>query len=100
MKMQMVSVRLRLAVSLREAGDTESQVECQCPRRDGLDLQRGLLAHLHDGALAVLLLDLPEGHLECLISLHCGSPCYEAGRLTGRPPEHDLSRGLRSKPQR
>ena len=36
-------------------------------RGDGLDGHRALLAHLHDGALAELLLDLAEGHLECLV---------------------------------
>ena len=35
-----------------------------------LDGHGGLLAHLHDRALAELLLDPGEGHLECLVTLH------------------------------
>ena len=32
-----------------------------------------LLAELHDRALAVLLLDLAERHVECLLSFHRGA---------------------------
>ena len=42
----------------------------------GLDGHRALLAHLHDRALAELLLDLAEGHLECLVSLHVRAPSF------------------------
>ena len=53
-----------------QAADAEGQVEGERPRGDRLDPHRGLLAHLHDRALAELLLDLAEGHVECLVSLH------------------------------
>ena len=55
----------------REPADAEGDVQRERPVDDGLDVHRGLLAHLHDRALAELLLDLAEGHLECLLSFHC-----------------------------
>ena len=54
----------------RQATDAQGEIERQRPRGDGLDGHRALLAHLHDGALAELLLDLPEGHVECLLTIH------------------------------
>ena len=53
----------------RKTTDTESKIEGERTGRDRLDRHRVLLAHLHDRALAVLLLDLAERHLECLVGL-------------------------------
>ena len=53
-----------------QAADAEGEIEGQGPRRDGLHVHGALLAHLHDGTLAVLLLDLAHRHVECLVSLH------------------------------
>ena len=55
-----------------QAADAEGEVERERAGGDRLDRHRALLAHLHDRALAVLLLDLAERHLECLLSLHPG----------------------------
>ncbi len=46
--------------------DTERQVQCQRPGGYGLDGQRGLGAHLHDGAGAELLLYLGQRQVEGL----------------------------------
>ena len=56
-----------------KAAYTEGQIEGQGAGGHRLDAQTALLAHLHDRALAELLLDLPEGHVECFLSLHCCS---------------------------
>ena len=49
-----------------QAADAEGQVEGQGAGGDGLDGHRALVAHLHDGAGAELLLDLAEGQVEGL----------------------------------
>ena len=53
-----------------QAADAEGEVERQRAGGDGLDGHGGLLAHLHDRALAELLLDLAEGHVEVLLTVH------------------------------
>ena len=60
----------------RQAADAEGEVERQRPGLDGLDAHRGLLAHPHDGALAELLVDGCQRHIECLFAIvaHCRSP--------------------------
>ena len=57
--------------SPRQSADAEGQVERQRPGGDHLDVHGGLLAHLHDRALAELFLDLAHGHVECLMSVEC-----------------------------
>ena len=52
-----------------QAPDAEGQIQRQRSRRDRLDVHGGLLAHLHDRALAELLVDLAHGHVECLVSI-------------------------------
>jgi hypothetical protein len=52
------------------APDAERQVEGQGTGRDDVDLAQGVRAHLHDGALAELSLDLGDGHLESLVAFH------------------------------
>ena len=50
----------------RQPADAEGEIERQRPGGDRLDVHRRLLAHPHDGALAVLLLDLRQRHLQRL----------------------------------
>ena len=52
-----------------QTADTEGEVERQRAGRHRLDRHVGALAHLHDGALAVLLVDLLERHLERLVTV-------------------------------
>ena len=60
----------------RQPTDTQGEIERKCARWNGLDRHRALLAHLHDGTLAELLLDLTHGHLERLLTIHDGFlPC-------------------------
>src|SRR5688500_9034746 len=54
----------------RQPADAERQVEHERPRRDRSDLHLGLVAHLHDRALAELTLDLPEGDVESFLAVH------------------------------
>ena len=53
----------------RQAADAKSQIESQCPGRDGLDVADAAVAQLHDGALAELPLDLGHRHLEGLVPI-------------------------------
>ena len=53
----------------RQPTDAEGEIERQGTRRDRLDLHASALAHLHDGALAELLVDLGERHVECLVAV-------------------------------
>src|ERR1700727_2845674 len=53
-----------------EAADAEGQVEGQRPGGNGLDVHVEVLTHPHDRPLAELLLDLPQGHVECLVTFH------------------------------
>ncbi len=57
-----------------QAPDTEGQIERQGTGRDGIDRDHTLVAHLHHGAGAELLVDLAQGHLEGFVSLHGGFP--------------------------
>ncbi len=50
--------------------DSERDVERQRPGRDRCDRDLRLVAHLHHRALAVCLLDLAEGGVECLLAVH------------------------------
>ena len=56
-----------------QAADAEGDVERQRAGGDGGDADVAVLAQPHDGALAVLLLDLAERHLEGLVSFHGGT---------------------------
>jgi hypothetical protein len=53
-----------------QAADPEREVEGQRAGRDRLDPDVPPLAQLHDRALAELLLDLAERHLEGLVAVH------------------------------
>ena len=53
----------------RQSADAEGEVERQRPGGDRLDAHRRLLAHAHDRALAVLLVDLGQGHVERLVTV-------------------------------
>ena len=53
-----------------EPADPERHVEGERPCGDHLDLHVGVLAQPHDRALAELLLDLAQCHLEGLVTLH------------------------------
>ena len=57
-----------------QAADAEREVERERAGGDGRDPDVALLAEPHDGALAELLLDLAECHLEGLVSFHGGTP--------------------------
>jgi hypothetical protein len=55
----------------RDPADPQGDVERQRPGRDGLHLHvHRVLAELHDGAPAVLLLDLLERDLQDLVAIH------------------------------
>ena len=56
-----------------QPADAEGEVEREGAGGDRGDPDVAPLAELHDRALAVLLLDLPEGHVECLMTFHVGS---------------------------
>ena len=58
----------------RQAADAEREVERERAGRDGLDPDVAALAQLHDRALAELLLDLAERHVECLVAIHRRTP--------------------------
>ncbi len=58
-----------------QAAHPQCEVECERAGGDRLDVHLALVAHLHDRALAVLLLDLTQSHLEGLVSLHRGLLC-------------------------
>ena len=53
----------------RQAADAEGEVERQGAGRDRLDGHRRLVAHPHDRALAVLLVDLRQRHVERLLAV-------------------------------
>ena len=53
-----------------QAADAEREVERERTGGDGLDADVAALAQLHDRALAELLVDLAERHLECLLAVH------------------------------
>ena len=57
-----------------QATDAEREVEGERPGGDRLDVHVRAVAHLHDGALAELLVDLGQGHVEgfVAVSVHCG----------------------------
>src|SRR5215217_9326173 len=48
----------------RQSADPEREVEGDTPGRDGFDLQRVGIAHLHDRALAELALDLGDREVD------------------------------------
>ena len=61
-----------------QAADAERQVERQCPGWDDVDGHRALVAHLHDGAGAELLLDLGQRQVEGLapsLAVDVGDGC-------------------------
>ena len=57
-----------------KSADTEREVERERTRGDGFDADVAPLAQLHDRALAELLVDLGECHIECLLAVHCETP--------------------------
>ena len=69
-----------------QAADAEREVERQRAGGDRLDPDVAPLAEPHDRALAELLLDLAEGHVECLVTFHleplslpCGGVAVSVG---------------------
>ena len=56
-----------------QPADAEGEVEGERTRRDRLDPDVAPFAEPHDRALAELLLDLAEGHVERLVTIHRGS---------------------------
>ena len=52
----------------------EREVERQRAGRDRADRDVRLVAHLHDGALAEVPLDLPEGGVQSLLAIHLHQP--------------------------
>ena len=81
-----------------QAADAEGEVEGQGAGGDRVDRHRALLAHLHDRALAVLLLDAGEAQLEglllVLVLLHLASPLRTFVSIWGMPS--NLRRGCDS----
>ena len=61
----------------RQSADSQGQVERHGPRGDGLHLHVRAVAHPHDRALAELLLDLAQSHVEGLVSFHRSLPLLE-----------------------
>ena len=59
----------------RQAADAEGEVERERSGGDGLDGHRALLAHAHDRALAVLLVDLGQRHLQRLVAVRAHVVC-------------------------
>src|SRR5207237_1170980 len=57
----------------REPADAEGEVEGEGARRHRFDPHVAPLAEPHDRAFAELLLDLAEGHVERLVTIHRGS---------------------------
>ena len=101
-----------------QAPDAERDVERQRAGGDGGDTDVAVLAEAHDGALAVLLLDLAECHFECLVSFHGGTLLWVAstvrsvgGKSSWGPYDRGVTviracssglprtRGLRSRPR-
>jgi len=58
--------------SARDAADAEGDVEGERPGRQALDVGRGMVAHAHDAALAVLALDLGDRCFERFVLVHGG----------------------------
>src|SRR6266545_123927 len=56
-----------------QASDAERDVEGEGAGGDGGHADVAALSQLHDGALAELLLDLADGHLERLVAFHDGT---------------------------
>ena len=88
-----------------QAADPEREVERERTGRDGLDPDVAVLTEAHDRALAELLLDLAERHVECLLTFHRG-PSLGAGlslsirsravRTRGKRLARNLRRGCDS----
>ena len=53
-----------------QSADSEGEVECECASRDRFDPHVAPLPQLHDRALAELLVDLTQGHLEGFRPVH------------------------------
>ena len=62
-----------------QTADAEGEIERERTGGDRLDRHASLLAHLHDRALAELLLDLAEGYVECLVAV-----CFHCSLLSSR----------------
>ena len=72
----------------REAADAEREVEGQGTGGDEPDPHVEPFAHPHDRALPELPLDLAEGHVKCLVTLHRCSPWSSFG--TGSHPTNGV----------
>ena len=78
----------------RQAADPEREVERERTRGDRFDPDVAPLAQLHDRALAELLLDLAERHVEGLFAVHleplslpCGGCCVGRGKRSSERTE-------------
>src|SRR4029079_14032557 len=60
---------------------------------DGLDAHSGALAEAHDRALAEVLLDLPDGHFERLLTVHWCSPRGGGDGRSGEVASVNVRRG-------
>ena len=58
----------------REPADPEREVECERAGRHRADRDVRVVVHLHDGALAELTLDVPEGGVQSLLAIHFHQP--------------------------
>ena len=77
----------------RQAADAEGDVEGDRAGRDDLHGHLGAVAQAHDGALAELLVDLGEGHVEGLVAVE---RCHGAHlRVRGEAGRDDARTGLR-----
>ena len=84
-----------------EAADAEGDVERERAGGDGRHTHVAPLPQPHDGALAVVLLDLAERHLEGLVSFHggtllCLKPGCLDGSAAGKPSRRKVRRGCDS----
>ena len=77
-----------------QAADAEGEVEREGTRGDGLDADVALLAEPHDRALAVLLLDLAERHVERLVTFHGGILLWVCAICVGEVVERNRTTGV------
>jgi hypothetical protein len=75
-----------------QPADAEREVERERARRDRAHRDLRLVAHAHDGALAEVPLDLPEGDVQCLLAIHADQPpsATVSTDSYSAPPERSL----------
>src|SRR5207302_131566 len=66
----------------RQPADPEREVEGEGAGRDGPDRDGGLVAHAHHRPFAELPLDLAEGDVESLLTIHYVPPRAKASRTS------------------